>query len=253
MGIYAMTGGATGIGAATKAQLIAEGHQVIVVDLRDADIEADLSTAGGRQAAVDGIRAAAPEGLDGFIPCAGLGPSVTPHSLITKVNYFGALAVTEGVKDLVAKRRGSIVMISSNSAPMGADANYVDLLLAGDEEAACQLIDTLDGQTAYGGSKLALVRWMRRNTVAFAQSGVRINAVAPGITKTPLTDKVYADPTFGQIMKDFGESVPLGSVGRPEQIAEVICFLLSDKASFVTGSVFFADGGHDAMLRPDEF
>lgn len=253
MGIFAMTGGATGIGAATKEQLRGEGHEVIVVDITNADIEADLSTDEGRQRAIDGICAAAPQGLDGFVPCAGLGPSVSPSSLITRVNYFGAVAVTEGVKHLVAQRGGAMVLISSNSAPMGADREYVDLLLAGEEKSACERIDTLDAQNAYAGSKLALTRWMRRHTVAYAKAGIRINAVAPGITKTPLTDRVYQDPTYGQTMKEFGESVPLGAIGRPEQIAEVICFLLSAKASFVAGSVFFVDGGHDAMLRPDEF
>src|SRR5690606_1778884 len=76
MSLYAMTGGAAGIGAAIKAGLQAAGHEVIVADLRDADIIADLSTAEGRAAAVAGIRARAPQGLDGFVPCAGLAPNV---------------------------------------------------------------------------------------------------------------------------------------------------------------------------------
>ena len=54
-------------------------------------------------------------------------------------------------------------------------------------------------------------------------------------------------------MKDFGDSVPLGAIGQPEQIAEVVCFLLSDRASFVAGAIYFVDGGHDAMLRSDQF
>ena len=96
MGHYAMTGGATGIGNAIKQQLTAQGHQVTVVDIKDADIVADLSTAEGRQAAIDGINAAAPDGLDGFVPCAGVGPQVSPASLVGKINYFGALAVYRG-------------------------------------------------------------------------------------------------------------------------------------------------------------
>lgn len=109
MGVYAMTGGATGIGAATREQLQGEGHDVVVVDIRSADIEADLSTPDGRRKAIDGLRDAAPEGLDGFVPCAGLGPDNTPISLITRVNYFGAVSVTEGVRDLVARRRGAML------------------------------------------------------------------------------------------------------------------------------------------------
>ena len=254
MGIYAMTGGATGIGAATKNQLRDEGHNVIVVDIMDADIIADLSTPAGRRTAVDGIRVSAPEGLDGFIACAGLGPNVKPHSLVTRVNYFGALATIEGVKNLVAKNKGVIIVISSNSAPMaGINEAYINLCLEGKEDEACALIDTLDGSNAYAGSKQAITRWMRRNTAIYATEGVRMNAVAPGITRTPLTERVMEDPEFAQAMKDFGDSVPTGSIGRPEQIAAAICFLLRPEADFVCGSVLFVDGGHDAMLRPDQF
>ncbi|MDY0006273.1 MAG: SDR family oxidoreductase [Spongiibacteraceae bacterium] len=254
MAVYAMTGGATGIGAAVKTRLREEGHEVIVVDIHDADVIADLSTPEGRALAVAGIRERAPGGLDGFVPCAGLGPYVEPLSRICQVNYFAAVATTEGVKDLLAQRRGCVVMISSNSASMpGYDPQFIELLLAGDEAAACALIDTLDGQTAYGGSKLGLTRWMRRNSTAWAQAGVRLNAVAPGITRTALTDGVYQDPRFGQIMKEFGDSVPTGSIARPEQIASAVCYLLRPEADFFCGAVLFVDGGHDAMLRPDQF
>jgi len=252
--IFAMTGGATGIGAATKNQLLGEGHKVIVVDIKDADIIADLSTVEGRQTAVDGICAAAPEGLDGFVACAGVGPNVKPHSLVAKINYFGVLATVEGVKNQVAMNKGVIVIISSNSAPMpGTNEDFINLCLEGKEEEACTLIDTLDGHNAYAGSKQAITRWMRRNTATYAAEGVRMNAVAPGITGTPLTDKVMEDPDFAQAMKDFGDSVPTGSIGRPEQIAAAVCFLLKPEADFICGSVLFADGGHDAMLRPDQF
>jgi NAD(P)-dependent dehydrogenase (short-subunit alcohol dehydrogenase family) len=254
MATYAMTGGATGIGAAIKEHLASSGHHVIVVDIRDADIIADLSTAEGRSHAIAEITKSAPDGLDGFIPCAGLGPNVKPWSLITKVNYFAVVSMIEGVKDLVAKKQGVIILISSNSAPMpGLDETYVNLMLDVNESEACALVDSLDGHNAYAGSKLAVTRWMRRHCAAYAAEGVRMNAVAPGITKTPLTDKVMEDPELGQVMKDFGDSVPTGSVGRPEQIAAVVCFLLSSAADFVCGSVFFVDGGHDAMLRPDQF
>ncbi|MFT7405842.1 SDR family oxidoreductase [Zhongshania sp.] len=253
MGTYALTGGATGIGAAIKMQLRNAGHQVIVVDLAEGDVCADLSDLPGRQKAIDGIRALAPNGLDGFIPCAGLGPSVRPLSLITRVNYFAAIAVTEGVLDLLVRRKGSVVMIASNSAAMVGHDDYVKLLLDDQESAACELVDGKDAHTAYAGSKHALSCWLRRNAPDYARQGVRLNAVAPGIVDTPLSDKVLADKDLGQIMKDFGDSVPMGAVGRPEQIAEVVCFLLSSKASFMAGSIVFVDGGHDAMFRPDQF
>lgn len=253
MAVYAMSGGATGIGAAIKEALRAAGHQVIVVDLRDADICVDLSDPAGRQRAIDGIRQMCPNGLDGFIPCAGVGPSVRPPGLIARINYFAAVTLTEGVMDLLEARKGRVVMITSNSAPMVPHNDYVDLLLAGDEEAACALADKGDTHSAYAGSKHALCCWLRRNSADLARRGIRINGVAPGIVQTPLSDKVLADKELGQAMRDFGDSVPLGSIGKPEQIAGVVSFLLGPAADYMTGSIVFVDGGHDAMLRPDSF
>lgn len=253
MGVYAMTGGATGIGAEFKRQMEAQGHRVISVDIKSGDIIADLSTAEGRQAAIDGVSALAPEGLDGFIPCAGL-PPVAPLALIARVNYFAVIATIEGLRDLVAKKRGTILLVSSNSAPMVTNEDpYVAACLSGDEDAACAEIETRDGHTAYAGSKRAITMWMRRNVVEYAKAGVRLNAVAPGITQTPLSEQVMADDELGESMRQFGEMVPWGGTAQPEQIANAMRFLVSAEADFVCGSIFFVDGGSDAMLRPDQF
>lgn len=254
MGVYAMTGGATGIGAELKHQLLSAGHEVISVDIKEGDVIADLSTPEGRKTAIDGVRARAPEGLDGFIPCAGLPPVAKPLSLIAQVNYFAVVATVEGLKDLVAKKRGSVLLVASNSAPMiRKDDEFVQACLAGDEAAACAHIETRDGHTAYAGSKRAITAWMRRNVVAYAQEGLRINAVAPGITQTPLSDLVMADEELGQAMQEFGKMVPWGGTAQPAQIANVMRFMLSADADFVCGSIFFVDGGSDAMLRSDDF
>ncbi len=254
MGTYAITGGATGIGAALKDQLKDRGEKVIAVDIKQADIQADLCTLEGRQTAIEGIQAAAPNGLDGFIPCAGLGAHVSPFSNIIKLNYFGVTAVTDGVKDLVAKKKGNIVIISSNSATMPAsDPELVEAMLAGDEARACELVEKLNGSVAYMSSKRAITRWMRRNAPVIIKQGVRLNAVAPGITKTPLTDEAFEDPSTAQAMKEFAASVPIGYVGKPPQIANAIRFIMSKDADFICGSVLFVDGGHDAMFRPDDF
>jgi len=89
--------------------------------------------------------------------------------------------------------------------------------------------------------------------VPYAAAGVRLNAVAPGITLTPLSEQVMADPLFGDAMKEFAASVPWGGTAQPADIANAMRFMLSAEAGFVCGSVFFVDGGSDAMLRPDQF
>lgn len=254
MAIYALTGGATGIGAALRAQLLEAGHRVISVDIKDGDIVADLSSHTGRGAAVAAICERAPGGLDGFIPCAGLAPVTRPLGLIPAVNYFAAVELAEGLRQQVAMRRGTILLVASNSAPMvPPDDPFVALCLAGDEAAAVAALGQRDGHTAYAGSKRALTTWMRRRVVDYASEGVRLNAIAPGITMTPLTQQVLADQELGQVIRDFGDQVPWGGTAQPDQIASVMRFLLSPESDFMCGSVVFVDGGSDAMLRPEQF
>ena len=256
MGIYAITGGASGIGAAVAEQLRGEGHRVLVADIgegKGVDVRADLADSAGRRAAIDGLRKLAPDGLDGFIPCAGLGVHITPHDAIAKVNYFAVVETIEGLRDLLAKKRGGVVLVSSTSAPMAAnDDPYVKALLDGANEAtACAKIK--DGQNAYAGAKRALAIWMRRRAAEYAADGIRLNAVAPGITATKMTAEAAAHPEYGESMKQFEAMTPTGGAAQPPQIASVIMFLLSPAASFVCGSVLFVDGGADAVLRPESF
>lgn len=253
MKTYAITGSATGIGAEVKKMIAECGDKIITVDIKDADIIADLSTPEGREIAIEAIHKEAPDGLDGFIPCAGLGPQVPDTALVISVNYFGAKVLTEGLKDLLVKKKGTVVMVVSNSASFpGLNPDLIKFMLEdNDEEAACKLVKTIDGATAYAASKQALTRWMRRQTPGWAGEGVRMNAIAPGATMTPLLQEGLEHPVFGEGIRSF--TVPTGDFGTPEQIASVILFLLSEQASFCCGSVFFVDGGTDALLRPDEF
>ncbi len=253
MATYAMTGGATGIGAAIKETLRKDGHTVIVADIKDADIIADLSNEEGRQAAIDGISTACAGKLDGFIACAGVATHVPNKQLIPAVNYFGTTELVDGLAELLASSKGSVLLISSNSAPMSTDSAFVELLLDADENAALAHVEGIDGQAAYSGSKQAVARWMRRNVNRFAQQGVRINAIAPGYTQTPMTQAVEESEEYGQAIRDFMASIPVGRPGQPEDMANAASFLLSNAASFICGSVIFVDGGHDAMLRPDQF
>jgi NAD(P)-dependent dehydrogenase (short-subunit alcohol dehydrogenase family) len=100
---------------------------------------------------------------------------------------------------------------------------------------------------------MAVARWVRRNAPAWAGTGVRLNAIAPGLIKTPLTASATSDARFADAMKAFEDSIPAGRAGQPADIAAMACFLLSPAAEFVCGAVIFVDGGHDAMFRPDRF
>jgi NAD(P)-dependent dehydrogenase (short-subunit alcohol dehydrogenase family) len=253
MKTYALTGGASGIGAAIKDHLINQGHTVISIDIRDADIEADLSTAAGRSEAVSRVSSAATRGLDGFIACAGVGSHIENLALIPSVNFFGAVDLLEGLRELLADGGGAVVLISSNSAPMDTDAQYVDALLAGDQEKATARTTAMEGQTAYSGSKQALTRWMRRNNAEYAGQGIRMNAIGPGYTRTAMSAAVEDDPTYGPAIREFVSTIPIKRPGQPEDMANAVSFLLSDAASFISGSMLFVDGGHDALFRPDSF
>jgi NAD(P)-dependent dehydrogenase (short-subunit alcohol dehydrogenase family) len=94
---------------------------------------------------------------------------------------------------------------------------------------------------------------MRRKSPALMGEGVRMNAVAPGMTETPLTDKVFADKDFSAAMLEFEKSIPYGEMATPDMIADTMLFLLDPVSRYVCGAVLFVDGGHDALLRADQF
>ncbi|WP_280330225.1 SDR family NAD(P)-dependent oxidoreductase, partial [Nocardia wallacei] len=117
MSTFAVTGSASGIGAAVSAHLGAAGHRVIGVDLRDAEVTADLGTGDGRAHAVAEIIRLSGGRLDGFLPFAGVAAATgRPGGLLVSVNYFGAVELLEGVRpSLRAAGSASVVLVSSNS------------------------------------------------------------------------------------------------------------------------------------------
>ncbi len=244
------------MGAATRARLEAAGQRVIGVDVHDADVVADLSTPGGRRAAVDGVAARAGGGLDGLVTWAGVaGLTGVPGSLLVSVNYFGTVELLDGLRPLLAAGdRPAAVAISSNSTTCqpGVPADVVELCLAGDEPAARDAADAATSLMAYPASKLAIARWVRRQapTDGWAGAGITLNAVAPGAVETPMLQATREDPAIGRFVDEF--PVPVGRKGTADELAAFVQFLLGPDARFFCGSVVFVDGGTDALLRADD-
>jgi NAD(P)-dependent dehydrogenase (short-subunit alcohol dehydrogenase family) len=256
MGTYVVTGSASGIGEATSRRLADAGHRVVGVDLHRAEVVADLATTAGREQALAELAEASPEGWDGAVVAAGIGPHERPLSRIAAVNLFGALACLDGLRDGVAARGGAAVVVCSNSAGItpGEDQPFFPAFVAEDEPAATRSLEEFGGDLAgaivYGSTKLALGRAMRARAADWGAAGARLNAVAPGPVMTPLLQGSYDDAELGPLVDAL--PVPWGSPPfAAEAIANVIEFLLAPSSAPVHGSILFADGGTDALLRPD--
>jgi NAD(P)-dependent dehydrogenase (short-subunit alcohol dehydrogenase family) len=247
-----ITGSASGIGAAIRARLEADGTRVIGIDLAGQEIDADLSTVEGRSAAVEAALAMTDGRIDALVPGAGLGPQVPDRAVIVSVNYFGAMGVLDGLfPALQAGDAPAAVLICSNSISMTPmpDPTLVDLMVAGDEAGARATSADMDGPTVYAMTKRALGIAARQRVQAWGEAGVRLNLIAPGPVTTPLLQGTRDDAELGQYVDML--PIPMGRVGEPSEIAGPVAFLLGPDASNIHGAVLFADGGSDALFRPD--
>ncbi|HIL00655.1 MAG TPA: SDR family oxidoreductase [Myxococcales bacterium] len=256
MGTIAISGCATGIGAATRKRFEADGHRVIGIDLRDVEVVADLSTPEGRGRAIDETLQACGGRLDGTVLCAGLGGHIGENATVASVNYFGVAELLDGL--FPALQRGeepSAVVMCSNSAqlvPNAIDTPLVQAMLARDEPESRRVAEEeCSGQLVYMLSKNAVGTDVRRRALAWGDAGVRINALAPGPIETPLLQGGLDTPGIGDAIREF--KVPVGRWGRPEEIAEVVAFLMGPHGGFVHGSIWYVDGGADALTRSDRF
>jgi len=250
-----ITGGASGIGYATAEYLVGAGAQVVLADTDDAMLERaagalhpteqvlTVSCDTTNEYQVAAAVAAAMERfghLDGLVTCAGIRQVSTPAlefpwevwSHILEVNLRGTyVAARAAGRVMVEQEGGAIVTVAS---------------VAG-------VIPRI-GQVAYGASKAAVMHLTRVLALEFARYQVRVNAVSPGTTRTPLIERAIKDEgeevleqrIKGDLSK-FRGGVPLGRLAFPEDQAGAIAFLLSPLARFITGQVLFVDGGESMI------
>ncbi|HVD13759.1 MAG TPA: glucose 1-dehydrogenase [Actinomycetota bacterium] len=241
-----VTGGGSGIGRAAALRFAAEGAAVLVADVAGATAEAvakEATAAGGRAlgTAVDVtdrdqvtamVERAVAEfgGVDVLMTAAGIiafgdvtetDPDVWERVLA--VNLTGAYLCARAVIPLmVARGGGSIVTISSST---GAH-------------------DAAPGTAAYIASKGGVAMLTKAMAVDHAAAGVRVNAIAPGPTATPMLQAVMSPDE----LRAFGQAMPIGRLADPAELAAAALFLASDDASYVTGAVFAVDGGQTAKV-----
>ena len=238
-----VTGGTSGIGAATVREFIAHGARVVIAGIEDAAGAAmvrELCAAHGADAAryvhadvavqaeVAAMVAAAEQvhgRLDILVNNAGVGnygetPDLAPEQW-ERVMSVNLNSIFFGCKFAIPLMRrqggGAIVNIASIS---GMAADY--------------------GFTAYAASKGAAINYTRALALDHARDRIRVNAVCPGLIETPLTAATLAVPA---VRDAWSANVPMNRPGRPEEIARLVRFLASDDASYMTGAIIPVDGG----------
>lgn len=257
MAIYVITGGTTGIGAATRKTLLEQGHEVFNIDYKDGDYNADLSTKEGCESAVQAVYDKYPDGIDVLICNAGVGPQV-PATFLFALNFFAVVEIAEGLRPLLKKKNGNCVVTSSNS--IGHETVRLDwatiLTDVMDRDRTMEFAKDIpmeEGASFYSTSKYALARWVRRVSGSWATDGLRINAIAPGNTTTPMTQNMTEEQMNGALLIPIPTRYGTRTFLDAQEIANGIVFLASPLASGINGIILFVDGGIDALLRSERF
>jgi len=243
--VVLVTGGTSGIGSATAVAFAREGAKVVVSGRREkegsevvslirkndgegifvkADVssEADVSALIAKTLAVYGRLDAAfnNAGIEGDVGRQTHEQSVENFHAVMDVNVLGVLLAMKHEISAMLKNGGGAIV---NSSSVGGLVGF-------------------PGVGAYVASKHAVIGLTKTAALEYAMQGIRVNAVSPGGIETPMFDR-FTDAIGSDARDQMAALHPIGRTGRPEEIAEAVLWLCSDKASFVTGHTLVADGG----------
>ena len=233
-----ITGGGSGIGAATARLMAREGARVVVVDLILDAAQAVAQETGGLALAADVADRTAVEGV--------VARTVEAHGRIDVLVNNAGIGCFGRTPDLEPETWERVIAIDLNAVFYACRAAIPHMTGRGTAIVNTASISGMGGDygfTAYNAAKAGVINYTRSLAVDHTREGIRVNALCPGLIATPLTAGAKAMPGLEE---DWHDTIPMGRAGTPEEMAEVIAFLASDAASYVTGAVFVADGGQTA-------